>query len=70
MVTVSDITANNVTLRKVNTPGGISAGSHHSLASHSHHSFDELFEHGLTFTFSVNSKCKYEKCKNVQMFVL
>ena len=42
MVTVSDITANNVTLRKVNTPGGISAGSHHSLASHSHHSFDEL----------------------------
>ena len=42
MVTVSDITANSVTLRKVNTPGGISAGSHHSLASHSYHSFDDL----------------------------
>ena len=41
MVTVSDITANNVTLRKVNSPGCGIRESHHSL-SHSHHSFDEL----------------------------
>lgn len=41
MVTVSDITANNVTLRKVNSPGGGPTGSHHSF-SHSQHSFDEL----------------------------